>query len=206
MAVDVAYGYTACSALPRGLFDPSCAPYALRKKLNDGSFSQAVCPNQAGAQGFCDGDMSARNADTYSFIAAGIYFNRQCNRAIPHPPPLTAKRDTSAVARETVPAVEASNKRESKPMIPPKKEARHPHGSGRRTQTGRKQPRRSRISPKPGLRAVPTSTTSSCGTALTKNPAALLATLTLATRTRAAWTRAPPKGIRAASAPTTTAT
>lgn len=29
--------------------------------------------------------MSARNADTYSHVAAGIYFSRQCNRAIPFP-------------------------------------------------------------------------------------------------------------------------
>ncbi|KAL2128447.1 hypothetical protein VTI74DRAFT_9185 [Chaetomium olivicolor] len=83
-AVDVAYGYNGCSALPH-----------------------AICPNQAGGEGFCHGDMSAQNADTYAHIAAGIYFTRQCKRTIPHLAAVTvAERADSGVA-----AVAATEKR-----------------------------------------------------------------------------------------------
>jgi hypothetical protein len=53
--------------------------------------------------------------------------------------------------------VETSNKRESKPVIPPKKEARHPHGSGQTTQTGRKAA--SPVAHQPKARAATTSST-----------------------------------------------
>ncbi|VBB84421.1 Putative Esterase [Podospora comata] len=84
-AVDVAYGYTACSSLPLGLFDRACAPYGGLKKKNDGSFTTPICGNNAGGEGVCNGDMSAQNADTYSHVAAGVFFSKECNREIPHP-------------------------------------------------------------------------------------------------------------------------
>ncbi|KAK0660438.1 putative esterase [Cercophora samala] len=84
-ALDIAYGFTGCTSLPLGLFDRSCTPYGGRTKKKDGTFSAALCPNQAGGEGFCNGDMSARNADTYSHVAAGVFFTKECNREIPHP-------------------------------------------------------------------------------------------------------------------------
>ncbi|KAH8903035.1 SGNH hydrolase [Coniochaeta sp. PMI_546] len=148
-SIDVAYGYTSCTNLPLGLFDRSCVPYGGLKKRSDGTFTPAICPNQAGGEGFCNGDMSARNADTYSHVAAGVYFSRQCNRAIPYPQPVTlaaraqtrnsaavnesAERETTALAAEAV-AIVKTRKRKLEPITAPK-EARHPHDSRRLNQT-----------------------------------------------------------------------
>ncbi|KAK3937884.1 Mutanase Pc12g07500-like protein 1 [Diplogelasinospora grovesii] len=98
-ALDIAYGYTGCSVLPSGLFNRACTPYGALKKKKGGGFTTPLCPNNDGDEGFCPGDMSAQNADTYSHIAAGIYFSRVCNRDIPYPTGPTVgqlePRDTS---------------------------------------------------------------------------------------------------------------
>ncbi|RKU41802.1 hypothetical protein DL546_002162 [Coniochaeta pulveracea] len=148
-SIDIAYGYTSCAQLPLGLFDRSCASYGGLKKKDDGTFTTPVCPNQAGGEGFCNGDLSARNADTYSHIAAGVYFSRQCNRAIPYPQPVTlaaraqtrntapqaqsVKVETTAHA-EKLSVIPKPSKRELGPVTP-LKEARHPHDSRRVSRT-----------------------------------------------------------------------
>jgi hypothetical protein len=77
-AVDVAYGYTDCTLLAQGTFDRSCAKYADPNK--------PVCATN-GVEGVCDKTMSGDNADTYSIVAAGIYFSQKCGKIIPAPPP-----------------------------------------------------------------------------------------------------------------------
>lgn len=151
-ALDVAYGYTSCTNLALGLFDRSCVSYGQQKKRKDGTLSAAICPDQAGVEGLCNSDMSARNADTYSHVAAGIYFSRQCNRAIPYPQPAalaaraktgdtafrneSTKRQTTAAAAEAFAIVDV-NERQLEPITAPK-EARHPHDSRRMTRARRR--------------------------------------------------------------------
>jgi hypothetical protein len=79
--LDYAYGFNGCSKLAAGIFDRSCVPYANPRKL--------LCadPNNPGQEGICGADRSTRNADTYSFVAAGVWFTERCSREIPFPPP-----------------------------------------------------------------------------------------------------------------------
>lgn len=78
---DYAYGFTACSKLALGTFDRSCVSYANPKKL--------LCESRdnPGQEGLCAPDRSTKNADTYSFVATGVWFTERCNREIPFPPP-----------------------------------------------------------------------------------------------------------------------
>jgi hypothetical protein len=64
--------------LPRNKFDRSCAPYASWTK-------KPQCPDSNGKEGLCPDKYSGGNADTYSFVAAGVYFSTKCARAIPYP-------------------------------------------------------------------------------------------------------------------------
>jgi hypothetical protein len=42
-------------------------------------------------EGTCDAELSEHNADSWSFVAAGVYFSNECNKAIPTPDPPAAK-------------------------------------------------------------------------------------------------------------------
>ncbi|KAK8026491.1 hypothetical protein PG991_003547 [Apiospora marii] len=88
---DYAYGYIDNRRLPLGLLDRNCKKYASQLK-------GALCPNANGVDGVCAGERSGDNADTYSFVAAGVYFSQQCNRDIPMPnvPNLPAPPPVSA--------------------------------------------------------------------------------------------------------------
>lgn len=49
-----------------------------------------LCPGEKDANGviqdsWCDASKSAENADSYSFVAAGVGFSKLCNRKIPEP-------------------------------------------------------------------------------------------------------------------------
>jgi hypothetical protein len=77
-ARDYAYGFNGCWLLPRKLLDRSCQPYASWSK-------EPQCPDSNGKEGICPEKFSGGNADTYSFVAAGVYFSTKCARAIPYP-------------------------------------------------------------------------------------------------------------------------
>lgn len=84
-----------------------------------------------GAEGFCNGDLSAMNADTYSHIGAGLYFSQKCNTAIPYPTSSTStKRDSEGVLEIEATPVEAqpveAKPVEEKRSLPPPKALRHP--------------------------------------------------------------------------------
>jgi hypothetical protein len=93
---DYAYGFSGCSQLPQGLFDRSCAPYARANNVK--------CPNNAGAEGFCDGGISTKNADTYSHVAAGVFFGGRCSQDIPNPPPIFIFDPPDEPGQTSVPA------------------------------------------------------------------------------------------------------
>ncbi|PKX91286.1 putative alpha-1,3-glucanase [Aspergillus novofumigatus IBT 16806] len=96
---DVAYGFNACWLLPRGLFDRSCAPWA--KKQKGQPPPRIECPNKdengETVEGVCPGDLAGKNAESYQFVAAGVYFSRKCGHNIPLPPlpPTPSKRATT---------------------------------------------------------------------------------------------------------------
>ena len=48
-----------------------------------------LCPDPSNPQkeGICPANLSEKNADTYSFVAAGVWFSLKCGAAIPFPPP-----------------------------------------------------------------------------------------------------------------------
>ncbi|KAM0818679.1 putative Lysine-specific metallo-endopeptidase domain-containing protein [Seiridium cardinale] len=77
--VDYAYGFNSNYLLPLGKFDRSCAPYKKAGKI--------MCPDPKDKtkEGICDAELSAKNADTYSFIAAGVGYSKLCSRDIPLP-------------------------------------------------------------------------------------------------------------------------
>ncbi|KAL0939950.1 Mutanase Pc12g07500-like protein 1 [Colletotrichum truncatum] len=120
--VDVAYGFNGCTQLAKGGFDRSKVAYGKRRTITkrDGTtkLSQLICPNGNDEEGVCDPEMSVRNADTYSFIAAGIFFSQRCNKDIPLP----ACAPTS-VKRDIPPVLEARHQPLSSPTSP-----HHPHG------------------------------------------------------------------------------
>ncbi|KAF2268066.1 SGNH hydrolase [Lojkania enalia] len=76
-AHDYAYGFNGNYQLAQGTFDRSCAPYKDSKKI--------LCPVN-GVEGLCPAAFSGGNADTYSFVASGVYFSTKCNAQIPLPP------------------------------------------------------------------------------------------------------------------------
>ncbi|KAI0903972.1 SGNH hydrolase [Ustulina deusta] len=77
-ALDYAYGYDGSTALPLGQFDRSCVSYGSKKKF--------LCPDASGKkEGTCDASTSEFNADSYSFVASGIFFSKKCGKSIPYP-------------------------------------------------------------------------------------------------------------------------
>ncbi|KAI0380577.1 SGNH hydrolase [Hypomontagnella monticulosa] len=80
-ALDYAYGYDGCFKLAEGSFNRGCVSYAKHH-------SKAFCPvaPNSNVEGLCPPEKSAENADSYAFVAAGVYFSRQCNRIIASPP------------------------------------------------------------------------------------------------------------------------
>ncbi|CAG7981019.1 unnamed protein product, partial [Penicillium nalgiovense] len=89
---DYAYGFDACWQLPRGLFDRSCAKWV--KKPEDLKPNEKPprieCPVQNGngkiVEGLCSPATARRNAESFQFLAAGIYFTAKTGRDIPLPP------------------------------------------------------------------------------------------------------------------------
>ncbi|KAK6065946.1 esterase family protein [Seiridium cupressi] len=75
-SLDYAYGYTDCYNFAAGNFNRSCARY---------SGSKILCPDANGKEDLCDASHTAFNADTYSFVAAGVYFSNKSRSAIPLP-------------------------------------------------------------------------------------------------------------------------
>ena len=97
---DYAYGFIGCSLLPRGTFNRACAPYA---RAND-----KKCVNAGGGEGFCNGDISTKNADTYAFVAGGVFFEQRCGRPIPFPPLL------AGVSKRSIEAAGVANRQTSR--------------------------------------------------------------------------------------------
>lgn len=60
--------------------------------------SKILCPNAQGQEGVCNSKFSANNADTYSFVAAGIYFTTKCGTDIPLPAAASKFKHRAAIA------------------------------------------------------------------------------------------------------------
>ncbi|KAH6720758.1 SGNH hydrolase-type esterase domain-containing protein [Leptodontidium sp. MPI-SDFR-AT-0119] len=82
---DYAYGYTFCAQLAAGNFDRSC----MTAKMTGNP--KIMCPDASGNEGICLGTDSAKNADTYAFVAAGVWYTSKCNAPIPLPDPVTKR-------------------------------------------------------------------------------------------------------------------
>ncbi|QYT03219.1 Mutanase [Trichoderma simmonsii] len=78
--LDYAYGFNGCSWLSQNVFKRTCMPYHRQD-----STTYTVNRDGDGNELPQDPNLAARNADTYSHIAAGIYFEKTCNRAPPFP-------------------------------------------------------------------------------------------------------------------------
>lgn len=80
-AKDYSFGYSAALELAAGTFDRSTVPYA--------NPADVLCPSAAdpSQEGVCPADASAANADSWSFVAAGIAYSVLCNRAVTLPEP-----------------------------------------------------------------------------------------------------------------------
>lgn len=78
-SLDYAYGFNACYKLAHGTFDRSCVPYKGTKP------ETILCPDENGNDGPCPEDLEIKNADTWSFVAAGVYFSDKCGKEIPLP-------------------------------------------------------------------------------------------------------------------------
>ncbi|KFX87170.1 hypothetical protein V490_08483 [Pseudogymnoascus sp. VKM F-3557] len=81
---DYAYGFTFCLQLAAGTFDRSCMTKTMKNE-------KVLCPTSGGGDGVCNKELSVKNADTYSFVAAGVWYSSKCGVAIPFPDPV-AKR------------------------------------------------------------------------------------------------------------------
>ncbi|KAK2774669.1 esterase family protein [Colletotrichum kahawae] len=107
-SLDVVYGYNGCTALAKGTFDRSCVPYKAQpnKKSNvPPPADKNICPrteNGVVVEGPCNADLSENNADTYSFVAAGIFFSKRCNKAIPHPQPQDRPASAGGTKRQII--------------------------------------------------------------------------------------------------------
>lgn len=107
-SLDVVYGYNGCTALAKGTFDRSCVPYKAQpnKKSNvPPPADKIICPrteNGVVVEGPCNADLSENNADTYSFVAAGIFFSKRCNKAIPHPQPQDRPASAGGTKRQII--------------------------------------------------------------------------------------------------------
>ncbi|KAI1428363.1 SGNH hydrolase-type esterase domain-containing protein [Xylaria sp. FL1777] len=75
---DYAYGYQHCTELATGDFNRGCGSYAGKILCADKTDSKK--------EGKCEASKSEFNADSYSFVAAGIFYTKQCDgRFIPYP-------------------------------------------------------------------------------------------------------------------------
>ncbi|KAH7327192.1 SGNH hydrolase-type esterase domain-containing protein [Rhexocercosporidium sp. MPI-PUGE-AT-0058] len=83
--LDYAYGYTYCVQLATGNFDRSCMKTQMQ--IN----STILCPDASGNEGTCLAVKSARNADSYTFVAAGVWYTSKCSGSIPLPDPVTKR-------------------------------------------------------------------------------------------------------------------
>ncbi len=79
-ALDYAYGYNGCWLLTRGAYNRNCLPPRLRRRL--------LCPDPAnpGQEGVCSPDRALYNADSYSFVASGIWFTYKLGKPVDLPP------------------------------------------------------------------------------------------------------------------------
>ena len=100
-AKDYAYGFNSCYQLAQGTFDRSCVPYAKDHK-------NPLCPVN-GVEGVCPPERSSENADSYSFVAAGIYFSEKCNILIPLPPLPAAATQAPVYSKSTFNIVPTSS-------------------------------------------------------------------------------------------------
>lgn len=99
---DYAYGLTYCLQVATGPFDRTC----MTEKMKNPTKVKKVCPIVNGRE-ICQPEVTARNADTYSFVAAGIFFTARCGTAIPFPPPPSSRfmsRDVIASRQSSCPA------------------------------------------------------------------------------------------------------
>lgn len=119
---DYAYGFIGCSRLPNGLFDRSCARYASPKYVK--------CPGNDGKEGYCPSQFSTQNADTYAFIAAGVFFEQKCGRPVPYPalpPPLAIR---SGVGKRGIEAItDVARGTSTNIGVGKKQNSRHPRRS-----------------------------------------------------------------------------
>ncbi|KAK4083326.1 lysine-specific metallo-endopeptidase domain-containing protein [Purpureocillium lilacinum] len=76
---DYAYGFNGCYKLAKGAFNRDCVEYKGGKVL-------CPDPKDSSKESWCPAELEMKNADTWSFIAAGFYFSKACKRTIPLPP------------------------------------------------------------------------------------------------------------------------
>ncbi|CAM1501517.1 Fc.00g035010.m01.CDS01 [Cosmosporella sp. VM-42] len=93
--IDYAYGFTYCQQLARGLFDREC----MRSQLKGNP--PILCPDDDGKESTCAATKSPLNADTYSFVAAGVYFTAMCGKDIPLAKPVSKR--AMSVRQESCP-------------------------------------------------------------------------------------------------------
>ncbi|KAI1857104.1 hypothetical protein JX265_011305 [Neoarthrinium moseri] len=93
-ALDYAYGYNSCWLLPRNKYDRKCMPENVRGR-------KVLCPDgqNPDEEGICPPDRAIYNADSYSFVAAGVWFSNKLGKEVPLPPdpptPATRRQDGS---------------------------------------------------------------------------------------------------------------
>lgn len=74
---DYAYGISDCLRLAQGTFDRSCTAYKNTYKH--------LCLDKNGKMGIWPPETSGDNADSYTLVAAGVYYSLACGRDIPVP-------------------------------------------------------------------------------------------------------------------------
>ena len=79
--MDFAYGFNGCYLLARGGFNKACEDH----KYKGDKGIMCPDPKDPSKEGYCRADIEWQNADTWSFIATGIYFSQECSRQIPLP-------------------------------------------------------------------------------------------------------------------------
>jgi hypothetical protein len=62
---------------------------------------KVMCPDLSGNEGNCMASMSVKNADTYAFVAAGVWYSGKCNAPIPLP--VSATKRTTGSRRASCP-------------------------------------------------------------------------------------------------------
>ncbi|KAL6229273.1 SGNH hydrolase-type esterase domain-containing protein [Aspergillus navahoensis] len=80
-AKDYAYGYWPSVALARGTFNRGCTEYG---ELAN-TAGRPLCGDSSNKEGICDADLSRLNADSWTIVAAALYFGAHCQKTIPRP-------------------------------------------------------------------------------------------------------------------------